>query len=155
MGLISNFLFGREIKIQDNKIGVLTTKIKSDNPSINYTWTGEPKLAGQKKPTVFILEGNSLGPYKDQLKGVHRIVDTLDNIIYQIDKELKGRQKIKQRFMNDWTKDFYLAAITPYDPGVKGEGKQFEINFEPLDEDDTDYVGLLWNNDELKEIEAE
>lgn len=154
MGLISEFLFGRQIKIQDNKIGELTAKVNGDNPSINYTWTGEHNLTGQRKPTVFILEGNNVGPYRDQLKGVHRIVDTLDNIIAQVDKELKGRLNIKQRFKGDWTKEFYLAAITPYDPDVKGEGKQFEINFEPIREDDTDYVGLLWNNDRLTEIEA-
>lgn len=154
MGLISDFLFGRQIKIQDNKIGELTTKVKGDNPSINCTWTGEHKLAGQKKPTAFILEGNNMGPYGDQLKGVHRIVDTLDSIIAQVDKELKGRLNIKQRFKDDWSKDFYLAAITPYDPDVKGEGKQFEINFEPIKENDTDYVRLLWDNGRLTEIEA-
>jgi hypothetical protein len=154
MGLISEFIFGRQIKIQDDKLGELTAKVKSDNPSINYTWTGEHKLAGQIKPTVFILEGNNLGPYGEQLKAVHRIVDTLDNIIAQVDKELKGRPNIKQRFKGNWTKEFYLAAVTPYDPDVKGEGKQFEINFEPIKEDDTNYVGLLWNNDRLTEIEA-
>lgn len=63
MGLISEFFFGRLTKIQDKKIGELKTKIKSDNSSINYTWTGEHKLDGQAKPTVFILEGNNLGPY--------------------------------------------------------------------------------------------
>lgn len=154
MGLISEFLFGRKIKIQDSKIGELTTRIKGDNPSKNYTWTGEHQLIGQGKPTVFILEGNNSGPYGDQLNGVHRIVDSLDEIIAKVDKELKGQLNIKQRFKDDWAKDFYLAAITPYNPNVKGEGKQFEINFEPISENDTDYIGLLWNNDNLTEIEA-
>ena len=154
MGLISEFFFGRLTKIQDEKIGELKTKVKSDNPSINYTWTGEHKLDGQAKPTVFILEGNNIGPYGEQLKSVHRIVDTIGDIIARVDKELKERLNIKQRFKNDWTKEFYVAAIVPYDPDVKGVGIQFEINFEPIKEDDTDYVGLIWNNDRLTEIEA-
>ena len=154
MGLITEFFFGRLTKIQDEKIGKLTAKIKSDNPSLNYTWTGEYKLDGQAKPTVFILEGNDVGPYGEQLKSVHRIVDTLDGIISRVDKELKERLNIKQRFKYDWTKEFYVAAIVPCDPDVKGAGIQFEISLEPIKEDDTDYVGLIWNNDRLTEIEA-
>lgn len=154
MGIISEFFFGRPTKIQDEKIGELKTRIKSDNPSIKYTWTGEHNLDGQAKPTSFILEGNCSGPYGEQLRSVYRIVDTIDIILEQVDKELKEQPNIKQRFKSDWTKKFYLAAIVPFNPDVKGIGTQFEINFEPIDEDDTDYVGLIWDNDRLTEIEV-
>jgi hypothetical protein len=153
MGL-GEFLFGRLIKINDDKLGELTTKVKSDNPSINYTWTGEHKLKGQRKPTVFILEGNSFGPHGDQLKSVYRIIDTLDDITTQVDKELKGRINTKPRYKGRWTNEFYLAAIVPYNRNVRGLGNQFEIQFEPIEVDDTDYVGLIWNNDRLTEIEG-
>jgi hypothetical protein len=152
MGLIRDYLFGRQIKFQDSKLGELTTKIKTENPSINYTWAGTIKLSGQRKETYFILEGNSTGPYKSQLGSVHRIIDSLDNIIVTIDKELKGRQNIKPRFMKEWTKDYHLGMVTPYDPYVKGIERKFELNFEPLDEDDLEYVNLVWDNDRLVEI---
>ena len=154
MGLISDFLFGRKISIQDSKIGELKTRVRGNNPSINYTWTGEYKLQGQKKPTIFILEGNNVEPYRSHLKGLHNIIDTLDNIVEQVDKELKGRPNVKQRFKENWVKDFYLAAITPYNPNTNEDGEQFELNFEPIIEDDTDYVGFLWNNGILAEVEA-
>jgi hypothetical protein len=153
MGL-SEFLFGRLIKISDDKLGELTTRVKNNNPSINCTWTGEHKLNGQGKPTVFILEGNNIGPYADQLKSVYRIIDTLDDITAQVDKELKGRLNTKPRYKGRWTNEFYLAAIVPYNPNVKCLGNQFEIQFEPIEEDDTDYIGLIWNNGRLTEIEG-
>ena len=42
--------------------------------------------------------------------------------------------------------------VSPYDPNVKGVGKKFEVNFEPLDEKDLDYIGLIWDNGKLIEI---
>jgi hypothetical protein len=151
MGLF-DFLFGRQVKFQDSIIGELTTKVKKDNPSINYTWTGSTKLTGQLKETFFILEGNNHGPYKDQLNSVHRIVDTLNDIIASVDREIKGMQNVKPRYMRDWTKEYHLAMVSPYDPNVKGVGKKFEVNFEPLDEKDLDYIGLIWDNGKLIEI---
>ena len=151
---ILKFLFGLEVKIQDPIIGELTAIIRGDNPSINYTWTGEHKLEGQIKPTVFILEGNKDGPYREQLKSIHRIVDTLDNVIDQLDSNLKQQQKIKIQYKEEWMSDFYLAAIVPYNPDIKGVGQRFEINFEPVEEDRTDYISLIWDNDRLTEIEA-
>lgn len=71
-----------------------------------------------------------------------------------MEKELKGRMGIKQRFKNNWRSEFYLAAINPYDSDTLGVGKKFELSFESIIEDDTDYIGLIWDNGYLSEIEA-
>ncbi len=155
MGLIKDILFGRKVTFYDDKIGELTARVKNENPSINYTWTCEFKLDGQKGETFFILEGNSTGPYNDQIKSVHQIVDSINEIISNVDKELKGRNDIKQIFKNDWINEFYLAAINPYNPDTLDIGRKFEINFEPVKKDNTDYIGLIWDNGSLTEIVAE
>ncbi len=149
MGL-KEFFFGKQIVFSDKLIGNLETRIKIDNPTINYTWVGETQLTGQKRKTVFILEGNSQGPYKNQLKSVQRIVQNIENITKEIDLELKAAKSVKLRFKHNWVKDFYLAAITPNDT----RENKFEVNFEPIDENDSGYVLFLWANDRISEIES-
>ena len=154
MGLISDFLFGRHITIENERIGRLKARVKGDNPSINCTWTSEHQLAGQARPTVFILEGNNKGPHKEQLDSIYKIIDTLNDIVVQVDKRLKTKSDIKERYRRDWTKEFFLSAIYAYDPFTKGIERQFEVNFEPITGEDTDYITMIWDKGRLTEIEA-
>jgi len=149
MGL-KKFFWGKQVVFTDKLIGILKTRVKNENPSINYTWIGENLLNGQKRKTVFILEGNSQEPYKNQLKSVYRIVQDLENITRQINFELKSSKYTNPRFKHDWLKDFYLAAITPNDV----RENRFEVSIEPINENDTGYVSFLWANGRISEIEA-
>ena len=153
MELIKRILFGRKIKINDNRIGELSSRIKSDNLSVEYTWYGEYKLIGQNKVTAFYLNGNCLGPYSEQLRSVHRVVDTLNDIFLKIDVELKKRQDVKDRFKIDWRNDFYLAAIYSDIQDSSLFSNRLELSFEALDDEDLNAIGLIWQNDKLIEIE--
>ncbi len=153
MSFLKDMLFGKKVSFIDTKIGELTARVKNDNSSINYTWSGEYMLSGQKKPTVFILEGNAEGPYKQQLASVYRIVDTLDSIILWVDSQLKQKENFKPIF-KDWKDTFYLAAITPYNPDTIDIRNMFEITFEPVIEKEIHYLGLTWVNDRFSEFVA-
>lgn len=150
MRFIKNILFGRKIIFNDPLIGALTTRIKSENPSIEYTWNGESLLPGQKSKTVFILEGNAKGPYKLQLESVSKIIQDLDNICATVDSQLKVISSKKHDVVTGWLSEFYLAAITPNDVPTN----EFEITFEPTKSDDLRYVSFLWTNGKISEIET-
>lgn len=153
MGWLSDLFMGKEKKFNDEKLGLLSTRVKRNKLKTSYTWLGEKILANQLKPTFFILEGDYDGPYLSHIKSLHRIIDTLDIITEQI-KLSEVIHIIKQKYNDDWPNEFYLASIVPYDPSTKGESKQFEINFDSTNKDETDYISLLWNNDTISEIEA-
>lgn len=150
MGLIKDFLFGRKIKFHDNIIGELSTRVKSENPSNEYTWAGDHLLQNQACKTVFILEGNINGPYKLQLAAVYKIVNDLQHILTEVNDELKVKHPKKHLDLKDWTLEFYLAAITPNDVRTN----QFEVTFEPADKDDLRFVSFLWTNGRISEVEA-
>jgi len=148
MGL-KDFLFGKEKIISDKKIGVLKARIKKTHPSINYVWASEVLLKGQKKETVIILEGNSSGPHINQLNSAYSIVDNLENLKEQIEHESKRNNSNSKKYYGDWIKDFYLAAITP----IEVRDNSFEVNFEPIDQNDKGYVLFTWKNNQISGIE--
>lgn len=153
MGLIKDIIFGRQINIHDSRIGELTTRVKNTHPSVNYIWTGSYKLSGQKKETIFLLNGNSAGPYREQLNSVYRIIDTLGSIITSLDLEISVRQNVNSKFKNEWTKDYYLASVSSYDHKDRDNNKKFEMSFEPLNENSEYFIDLFWENDKLTNIE--
>jgi hypothetical protein len=62
-------------------------------------------------------------------------------------------RKIKLTNLNyysEWSKEFYLAAITP----IAWQDNHFEVTFEPLNEDSVRYVSFVWGNDKITEIEV-
>ncbi|MFN7117328.1 MAG: hypothetical protein ACK4TA_11050 [Saprospiraceae bacterium] len=148
---IKQFLFGKEVRFYDPILGELKTRVKKANTTVSYTWTGEYILPGQKKKTFFIVEGNYLAPDKVQLNSLYYIIENLDEIIAKVDTELKAKPSVKSRFKQQWSDAFYLAAILPY---AADGGNAFELSFEPLAEEDTDYVGLIWQNGILIDIIA-
>ena len=149
MGIISNLLFGKKAYINDPIIGTLDTRIKSKNPSIGYTWTSEHLLPNQKNKTVFILEGNVNGPTKKQLESAYKIVNELESIVEKIDSELAKTEATYSK-LNDWNNSFYFAALT----SCEERTNEFEINFEPVDPEDTRYVGCIWSNGRITEVEG-
>ena len=149
MEFIKKLLFGRPTYFEDFKIGKLKTRVKSENPSIEYTWVGEHLLPHQKEKTVFILEGNIYGPSKSQLESAHKILDELQSIVENIDAKLQSNSSNYSK-ISDWKENFFFTAVTPNNQRNNG----FELNFEPLDQDDTRYVGCMWTNGRITEIEG-
>ena len=147
MGFFNDILFGKQVIVLDQILGELKTRIKNENPSDNYTWTSENWIDGQRKKTVFILEGNYLGPDKNHLKSIYRIIENLQEIMETVDQKIKGSDL---NFNREWNNEFYLAAITP----IARQDNQFEVTFEPLNEDSIEYVSFTWENDKITEIEA-
>lgn len=147
MGFFGDILLGKQVTVLDKILGELKTRIKKENPSTNYTWTSENLISGQRKKTVFILEGNYLGPDKIQLKSVYRIIDNLQEIMKTVDRKIK---LTNLNYYSEWSKEFYLAAITP----IAWQDNHFEVTFEPLNEDSVRYVSFVWGNDKITEIEV-
>ena len=147
MGFFSDILLGKQVTVLDKILGELKTRIKNENPSDSYTWTSENLIAGQGKVTVFILEGNYLGPDKNQLKSIYRILENIEEILKTVDMKIKGTNL---NFNLEWRNEFHLAAITP----VAFQNNKFEVTFEPLNEESVEYVSFVWENDKITEIEA-
>ena len=148
MEILERLLFGKKVTIKDERIGILFSRIKSTDPSIECTWISE-HLNSDQQQTVFILEGNLNGPYYSQLKSVYRIIEELNLIIENVDNELK-KNRSKYEKLNNWKDKFHLAALTRYDVSRN----EFKIKFEPFDDDDTRHISLLWRNGNLSEIEG-
>ena len=147
MGFFNDILFGKQVTVLDKILGELKTRIKNENPSANYTWTSENLITGQRKKTVFILEGNYHGPDKNQLKAVYRIIDNLQEIRKTVDQKIRGTDF---NFNRDWSNEFHLAAIIP----LSRQDNQFEVIFEPLNEGSVEYVSFVRENDKITEIAA-
>jgi hypothetical protein len=146
-GFLSDFLLGKQVTVLDKVLGELKTRIKKKNPSVNYTWVSQNLIVGQGKKTVFILEGNYLGPDKNQLKSVYRILENLQEIVKTVDQKLKGTN---WTFKSEWSSEFYLASVTPF----ARQHNQFEVTFEPVNEESDEYVSFVWEKDRITEIEA-
>lgn len=144
-------LFGKSTKIQNEKIGELKTRIKQDNPSINYTWTSAKVVASQKKETYFIIEGNSDGPHKQQLNAVYSIVDNLENLVCDVMNKLPDKSANKHVLRGEWKEKLYLSAIYPTDIWHP----RFELTFEQLDEKGSSYISVMWENGNIIEIESD
>jgi len=153
MGLIKDFLFGRKIKIQDAKIGELSARVRKEHPSVACTWSSSFKLLGQKQETTFIMEGNYLGPNKDQLKAVHKIVDTLDNVVADVAKELKNNTAIHLKLGSDWKNSFHLSAVMHYTVNKNELSNSFEVSLDPIKEEG-DCITWIWDDGKITEIEV-
>ncbi|WP_345167893.1 hypothetical protein [Nibribacter koreensis] len=149
--MLLKLLFGKSTKIQDEKIGELKTRIKRDNPSINYTWTSVKVVANQKKETCFIIEGNSVGPHKQQLNAVYSIVDNLENLVRDVMSKLPDKSVYKNVLRGEWKEELYLSAIYPTDIWHP----RFEITFEQLDEKASSYISVTWENGNITEVEED
>ncbi len=141
---IKDLLFGKNVEISDPKLGLLKTKVKNTNPSIGYVWTGETQLAGQTQETVIIMEGNAEGPFKEQLEAIHMIVDSIGEIVKQVVSEALKESKYKAT-------DFYLSAIMP----VEIANNSFEVNFEPINDNNNSFISFVWQNHKISEFEME
>lgn len=148
MGFLSDILLGKQVVVLDKVLGELKTRMRKEDQSANYTWTSESLIAGQRKKTLFILEGNYLGPDNNQLKSVYQIISSLQEIVKTVDQNIKATNL---NYNREWSNEFYLAAITP----ITRRDNQFEVTFESLDEDSVEYISFIWENDKIFEIEAE
>ncbi|MCP9762440.1 hypothetical protein [Lacihabitans soyangensis] len=144
-----DFLFGKEKTIADTKLGYLKSRIRKTHPSISYVWASEIRLSGQLQETVIILEGNSYGPFREQFDSAYIIVDNIKEIAERIHLESKSLNLDKTKFCGDWTKDFYLSAITPIDIGESS----FEVEYESTNPNDNSYILFTWKDNIISEIE--
>lgn len=148
MSFFSDIFLGKQVTVYDKILGEFKTRIKNENPSSNYIWTSENLVSDQRKKTVIILDGNYIGPDKNQLKSVYRIIDNLQEIVKMVDQKIKGTDL---NYNRDLSSEFLLAAITP----VPRKDNQFEVTFEPLNEESVEYVSFVWENDKITEIVAQ
>lgn len=140
-------VWGTQTTIHNERIGSLSTRIKTTDPSKSYSWTSGHLLLGEQHPTFFLLEGNYEGPYPSQLTSVYKILDTLSEIREKADRELKKDMLLLEKLW-DWKNTFYLASITPEDV----DKNEFELSFEPEDPSDTRCVMMIWTNGKLTDI---
>jgi len=145
---IKDFLFGKEKIIADTKLGYLKARIKKSHPSISYAWVSSTRLVGQLNETVVILEGNSDGPFKEQLYNAQKIVDSIDELASRILLESKSLTLNETKFFGNWTKDFYLSAITPIDINENS----FEVEYESINPNDNRYILFTWKDNIISEI---
>ena len=146
---LNDLIWGKKATVSNSRIGLLSSRVKSTDPSRSYTWTSNQLLPGQSLPTFFIVEGNYLGPFPHQLQSIYQILDMLPAIMENADRELRRNAHTYEN-LKDWKNTFYCAAITPLDV----EQREFELDFEPADESDTRYVLVSWKNGQLTEIEG-
>ena len=146
---IKDFLFGKEKTIADTKLGHLKARIRKTHPSVSCVWASEIRLSGQMQETVIILEGNSDGPFRAQLDSAYKIVDSIKEMATRIYLESKSLNFDKNKFYGDWTKDFYLSAITPIDI----RECSFEVEFESTNPNDNSYILFTWKDNVISEIE--
>ncbi len=151
MGIIKDFLFGRKIVIQNSRIGNLTTRVRDSKPFKIYTWTSECIISHQPAPTVFLWEANIHGPNRRTLDNIYKIIDSLDDIISQIKKDIEFRPKDLPKYKQpDWINNFYLSYIGPSEP--ESLILKYEIIFESIHEENTDTISLYWENGKMSEI---
>lgn len=135
---IRDFLFGKVKSIYDSKLGLFKARIKNTDPSVGYVWAGEIRLSGQLRETVIILEGNSEGPFKKQLESAYKIVDRINDFAASI--LLKSNSlSLDETMIIEWTKEFYLSAITP----IELMDNSFEVEFEMTNSKDNRYILLF------------
>lgn len=135
------------------KIGELSARVKKEHPSIVCTWSSSFKLPGQKQETTFIMEGNYLGPYKDQLKAVHKIVDTLDSVVAEVSQNLKDKVDVTSKLGIDWKNSFHLSAVMYCTINNNELGNSFEVSLDPIKEEG-DCVTWIWDDGKITEIEV-
>ncbi len=145
---LKDLFFGKKKEIHDSLIGILKTRIKNENLNINYVWYGENHIKSQKRQTVFILEGNSLGPFSSQLSQVHKIINEIDEIYKKTEIGISGSLIGKNELITNFRNNFYLASITPW----KVDEGSFEINFEPIMDDESGYISFIWKNSEISDL---
>jgi len=149
MGAVKDLLFGKEYQFQDLKLGEFKTRIRNAKNLKNHTWMGTFFINGQKSETVIISEGNVESPFKDQLKAIHTIIDSIDLINQKVESEWKITQDSNGNYDENWLSNYYLAAITPR----KIENNSFEINFESINQNSSDMISLTWENSKISEFE--
>jgi hypothetical protein len=149
MGVVKDLLFGKEYQFQDPKLGEFKTRIRNANNPKNHTWMGTFFVNGQKSETVIISEGNVVSPFKDQLKAIHSIIDSINQINQKVESEWKISQNSNGNYDENWLSNYYLAAIIPR----KIENNSFEINYESINQNSSDMISLTWENSKISEFE--
>lgn len=145
MSLIIDFLFGKKRIVKVPNIGDFESRIRKDNPSINYSWQFYGILDNQEKETSIIIHGNSKGPSISQKNALYELIDNIEDLIKQIEPMVP-----KSPMFSDWKNTFYIAAINT----CEEKENSLEISFEPKDEDKTNNFGFIWRNNVISEIEA-
>ena len=148
MGFIQDWIFGKEIKYNDNRIGELTARIRNKKKT-NCTWTGTYLIPGQKAETVIILEGDNKAPFPSQIKGIYALLDNIQDINRKLEEYWKSKPFVKQSYTADWLDKYYIEGIWPR----KIEENSFEITYEQYDKEQSSYISLIWKNKEISEVE--
>ena len=148
---IFDILFGKKKTLNHAILGILKSqRIKGNNKTKTYSWYGSVTLSNHKEETVIILEGNNITPCSSHLESINDLVKNWDTKYLSLIEEKITNQKINQeRKFSNWKKDFYVGAITPMDE----KKPEFELTFEPLDENENDFIGIEIKNNLISKVE--
>jgi hypothetical protein len=150
---LTDILFGKKKTVSDDVFKTIeSSRIKSQNPNKNYSWSTKYKIPNAKEFTVIILEGNNQKPNLEQLNGIKDILQNLDKFYQKIDIELKPHLKnsvVNKRYVfENWKSEFYLEAISPLDDNKV----EFEFCFSRVNEG-KGYMIITYRNGKLENID--
>ncbi|MBB4081079.1 hypothetical protein GGR28_003726 [Lewinella aquimaris] len=120
-----DWLLGKKIRYAHQQLGVMTAHVSSAAPTAACTWFGKYQCPRQRIPTDLILEGTAAGPYRSQLAAVGRIIDSVDDIKYDLRRQI-ARQPGRHPEIRPGDWDGELAFITNNDLDTA----TFELTFE-------------------------
>lgn len=149
MGIIQDWIFGKEITYRDNRLGELTARIRNKKKEKGYVWTGTCLIPEQKTETVILLEGDKNAPFSGQLTGIYALLDNVQNINRKLDEYWKTEPFVKQSYTADWLDKYYIEATIC----CEIEDNSFEISYDPYDKEDSSYISLIWKDNEISEVE--
>ena len=115
----------RSAGFRSERLGHLVTRPGGGDPGARSTWFGRLCLPGQESATELILQGTGKAPFRSQLIGAGKVMDTVEDIRYALRRSLR-RYPGKFRDVNpdDWHGDLISVIATDADTDT------FELTFE-------------------------
>ncbi|ESU25217.1 hypothetical protein FLJC2902T_31570 [Flavobacterium limnosediminis JC2902] len=133
MGIL-DLLFGKKIIKQDDFFGEMKSdRTRKNDETKSISWGFNKKIGQFQKETYIILEGNYNNVNPTQKSQLKSFIENFDSIYsLETDKLIESNNKF-MKFKN-WRNEYYIAFICP----LWGSNTNFEINFEPIDEENND-----------------
>lgn len=154
MGFISTFmnsLFGKEKHVEIKGIGVVSCKICSWYRSGNYIWSGYIHFPLYPESTLFLIDGNTDGPYAEQEESLLNLLGDWNKVTNHLNKLLPEESKKRNkadRYIN-WQECFYPEAIVP----DSSDSGSWEVTFNGAEEIQDEYFSFMWQNGVVMEPE--
>lgn len=146
MGWLADFLFGKKRIILDSKLGEISARVRNHNNESEITWKATLSIVKQPEDTLFILEGDTNGPFKGQLDAAHSIIENYHELLATASK--KKAITSRGASENYELDGFYFACLTT----LEYKKNTFEICFDPTDEEIDYAYSLKWEYGKITQI---